>query len=49
MTTVEKRKMLEVIDTCVRCDLLTEIEADKIMQICYAAIGRAIREAEEGE
>ena len=49
MTTVEKRKMLEVIDTCVRCDLFTEIEADQIMQICYAAIGRAIREAEEGE
>lgn len=49
MTTVEKRKMLEAIDTCVRCDLFTEIEADKIMQICYAAIGRVIREAEEDE
>jgi hypothetical protein len=46
---VEKRKILEAIDVCVRTDLLTEIEADQIMQICYTAIGRAIREEEEGE
>lgn len=49
MTTVEKRKLLEAVDACVRGDLFTEIEVDQIMNICYVAIGRAIREAEEGE
>lgn len=49
MTTVEKRKMLEAIDACVRGDLFTETESDQIMNICYVAIGRAIREAEEAE
>lgn len=49
MTTVEKRKLLEAVDVCVRCDLLSDMEFDQIMQICYAAVGRVAREAEEGE
>lgn len=49
MTTVEKRKLLEAVDTCVRGDLLSDMEFDQIMQICYVAVGRAVREAEEGE
>jgi len=49
MTTVEKRKLLEAVDICVRGDLLSDMEFDQIMQICYVAVGRAFREAEEGE
>ena len=49
MTTVEKRKLLEAIDVCVRSDLFTEIEADRIFEICCEAIGRAIRKLDEVE
>ena len=49
MTTVEKRKLLEAVDACVRGDFLSDVEFDQIMQICYVAVGRAVREAEEGE
>ena len=49
MTTVEKRKMLEAIDVCVRNDLFSEMEAEKIFMICCEAIGRAVREAGDGE
>jgi len=45
MTTVEKRKILEAINACLKDDLLTEIEADQILNICYVATGRAVREA----
>lgn len=49
MTTAEKRKLLEAVDICVKSDLFSDLEFDQIMQICYAAVGRAVREAEEGE
>ena len=49
MTTVEKRKIQEAVDNCIKYDLFTEMEAEKIIQICYAAINRAVRAAEEGE
>lgn len=49
MTAVEKRKIIEAIDTCVRGDLFTDSEVDRIMNVCYVAIGRAVREAEEAE
>ena len=49
MTIVEKRKLLEALDVCVRYDLLSDMEFDQIMQICYVAVGRAVREADEGE
>lgn len=49
MTNAEKRKLLEAVDFCVRCDLLSDMEFDQIMQICYVAVGRAVRAAEEDE
>ena len=49
MTTVDKRKLLEVVDKCVRGDFLSDMEFNQIMEICYVAIGRAVREAEEKE
>lgn len=49
MTTVEKRKLLEAVEACVRGDLFTDSEVDRIMNVCYVAIGRSAREAEEGE
>lgn len=49
MTTIEKRKILEAVDKCVKYDLFTEMEAEQVIQICYVAIGRAVREAEKGE
>jgi len=45
MTTVEKRKVLEAVDLCVRCDLLTDMEAERIMMMCSSAIGRAVAAA----
>ena len=47
MTTVEKRKILEAVDLCVRCDLFTDMEAERIMMMCYSAIGRAAADANE--
>lgn len=49
MTSAEKQTIREAIDICVENDLFSEMEADKVMQLCYTAIGRAIREAEEDE
>lgn len=47
MTTVEKRKILEAVNICVRGDFLSDMEFDQIMQICYVAVDRAFREAVE--
>ena len=49
MTTFEKRKLLEAVDICVRGDFLSDMEFDQIMQICYVAVDRVVREAEDGE
>ena len=50
MTTVEKRKLLEAVDICVRGDLLSDVEFAQIMQVCYVAVSRSVREAEsEGD
>lgn len=49
MITVEKRKLLEFIGRCVRYDLLSDTDVKKILDICGAAVDRAIKKAEEGE
>lgn len=45
----EKRRLLETVNLCVRGGLLSDMEFDQIMQICYVAVGRAVREEEESE
>lgn len=49
MTAVEKIKLLNMVDVCVRNDLLSDMEFDQIMQICDIAVGRAVRETEKNE
>ena len=49
MTTAEKRELLEAVDVCVKSDLFSDPEFKQIIQICYAAVDRALREAEEEE
>ena len=49
MTFFEKRKLLEFIDRCVRYDLLSDTDVNKILDICGAAVDRSIKKAEEGD
>ena len=49
MTAVEKRKLLELLDRCVRYDLLSDTDVYKMLDICSAAVDRSIKKAEEGE
>ena len=49
MTAIEKRKLLEFIDRCVRYDLLSDTDVNKILDVCGAAVDRTIKKAEEGE
>lgn len=49
MTATEKRKLLEFIDRCVRYDLLSDTDVNKILDVCGAAVDRTIKKAEEGE
>jgi len=49
MTIVEKRELIEAVDVCVKSDLFSDMEFKQIIQICYDAIDRALREAGEGE
>ena len=43
MTTVEKRKLLEFIERCIRYKLLSDADANKILEICSAALDRELR------
>ncbi len=47
MTMAEKRKIVEAVDRCVRYDLLSDADAELIVDICAAAVDRAIKEQEE--
>lgn len=48
MTIEEKQCLLAALDSCVRHDLFTKSETDLIMQICSAALERALSAAKEG-
>lgn len=49
MTIEEKQYLLAALDSCVRHDLFTKPETDLIVQICSAALERAIKAAKEGK
>ena len=46
MTAIEKRKLLEFIDRCAKYDLLSDIDVNKILDICDAAVDRSIEKME---
>ena len=48
MTAIEKRKLLEFIDRCVRYDLLSDTDVNKILDVCGAAVDRKIKKSRGG-
>lgn len=47
MTLFEKRKLLEFIGRCIRYDLLSDAEANRILEICSSALDRQFKKSEE--
>lgn len=47
MTIEEKQYLLAALDSCVRHDLFSESETALIMQLCSAALERALSAAKE--
>lgn len=45
VTSIEKRKLLDLIYRLVRYDLLSETDVNKILDICGAAVERLIKKA----